>query len=672
MQGGNLRITELQEFHERVTKLLCKAEQRTGDERSAASGKRPGHQKTPAFILSLVRTAALDLEHPRLPKGGFTDVGLHTGGIPRDTAWPLARETCRVLLALHCRCAEASTHPEELWAQALAHFDLWILNRQVAAIKPHLLGQDILTGTMQILDSAAAKGSQLSQSGQIGDEACNAFLDDCCAARNLLDNAAAERALTKAQAFTLEPTTVTDICGSDRCYLPLGSTPAAMVPKATRNGLEEARARAQRNLGALPVLRAFPCPIKEVKTAMCNWKEWSASNGKVAPQLALRSLEEELFRRAAEGIDRHTIAISEMGDLVEAVDMYREMLSSLMGTLSEDNAMPMLSVEMRSRELLVVWVAFCLVHASMGEDILENPKYGVALRGDDLRHLTLSDKLATDAALGVAAYLKKWGRHRPGGEVFSLRDNGSATFQMATEYSAGNAKLQGCLTRELRDAKARVDAHWAEVQRKQALARTLRASLANARAEVSRCKAEQEAAYGSYLSCPWDTNASRRHETAHSSLSSAASKVLALERELQAAEQSPPAVIQPLPENTARAQCTLFFLHMPSHFRHLSRLSFLGQQLLLPMSPVELPAVQVTGLTLSLHGHHGNYQSSTWCSCPTAPGGAMEGAVGLMTKAEVPDQNDIGPRHVDSLHLPSDGVWYPDSLHPTRLRFCVL
>ena len=28
-----------------------------------------------------------------VPCGGFTDVGLHTGGRPRDTAWPLVRET---------------------------------------------------------------------------------------------------------------------------------------------------------------------------------------------------------------------------------------------------------------------------------------------------------------------------------------------------------------------------------------------------------------------------------------------------------------------------------------------------------------------------------------------------------------------------------------------------
>ena len=669
MQGGKLRNAELQGFHIRLKKLLCEAEARTGDKRSAASGKHPGHQKTPAFVLSLVKTAVtinVEGKRPYLPKGGFTDVGLHTGGIPRDTAWPLARETCRVLLAIHCSCTEASTHPEELWAQALAHFDLWILKRQVAAVKPRLLRQDILTGTMQILDCAAAKGSLLVQSGQISDEACNAFLEGCCTARNLLDNAAAKRALRKAQAFTLEPGTVTEMCGSDCCHPPLGKTPAAMMPRATSSGLKEARARAQKNLGALPVLQAFSSAFKDAKSAMCTWKEWAASNGKVAPQLALRSLEEELFRRAAEGISRHTIQISEMDDLAEAVDMYREILSSLMGKLAVERSMPMLSVELRSRELLVVWVAFCLVHASMGEDILTNPMYGVALRWEDLRHLTLSDKLGTDAALGVATYLKQWRSH-PGGEVFSLRDNGSATFQMATEYSARNAKLNDCLTLELRDAKARVDAHWAEVQRKQSEARTLRTQLAHARAKVSQREAEKEAARVSYQLRPSNASTIRRFDDACHYLSSAEGEVRALEIKLKAAEQSPQPVIQPLPKDNGRAQCTLFFLHMPRHFRHLSRLSFLGQQLLLPVPPGDQQRghlIQVAGLNASLHGHHGIYRRDTWCPSPTAPGGATEGAVGLMTKGSVPEQKDIGSRHVDYLNSPSDGVWYPDSLHP--------
>ena len=57
---------------------------KTGDSRSAAGGKQ-GHQKTPAFIHALMMQAfecECDDEckcPPKVPKGGFTDCGLHTG-----------------------------------------------------------------------------------------------------------------------------------------------------------------------------------------------------------------------------------------------------------------------------------------------------------------------------------------------------------------------------------------------------------------------------------------------------------------------------------------------------------------------------------------------------------------------------------------------------------------
>lgn len=94
-----------------LTVLLQKAQERKGEKRSAA-GNNQGHQKTPAFLHALVLDAVLvvlkniDLDdfiqsgrqHP--PRGGFTDVGLHTGGQYRNTSWPLVKETFKVKLML--------------------------------------------------------------------------------------------------------------------------------------------------------------------------------------------------------------------------------------------------------------------------------------------------------------------------------------------------------------------------------------------------------------------------------------------------------------------------------------------------------------------------------------------------------------------------------------------
>ena len=73
--------------------LLSKAAERKGDKRSAA-GNEQGNQKTPAMVRAILTDALAQLESEdeptegsTAPRGGFTDVGLHTGGHARNTAW---------------------------------------------------------------------------------------------------------------------------------------------------------------------------------------------------------------------------------------------------------------------------------------------------------------------------------------------------------------------------------------------------------------------------------------------------------------------------------------------------------------------------------------------------------------------------------------------------------
>lgn len=75
----------------------CKKE--TKDKRSAGHNPR-GRQLTPAFVEAVLRDVLADPDteagkrNVTNPRGGFTDVGLHTGGERRNTAWPLVRLRC--------------------------------------------------------------------------------------------------------------------------------------------------------------------------------------------------------------------------------------------------------------------------------------------------------------------------------------------------------------------------------------------------------------------------------------------------------------------------------------------------------------------------------------------------------------------------------------------------
>ncbi len=99
-----------------------------------------------------------------------------------------------------------------------------------------------------------------------------------------------------------------------------------------------------------------------------------------------------------------------------------------------------------------------------------------------------------DAALGVAAYLRARASP-PSRQLFALRDpGGTGTFEFAAQFAAGDEALAALQAAEGRDAQARVDAHWAEVRRKQALAAQLRATLSRLRVELASLDASVAAA----------------------------------------------------------------------------------------------------------------------------------------------------------------------------------
>lgn len=99
-------------FHEVVT-LVAYLTNKRQDEKPYDNKK--GSQRTPAFISAVVTDAITLLEAGvtagnvtlranqalvqntvTMPRGGFTDVGLHTGGVPRHTSWPLVQQTLKV------------------------------------------------------------------------------------------------------------------------------------------------------------------------------------------------------------------------------------------------------------------------------------------------------------------------------------------------------------------------------------------------------------------------------------------------------------------------------------------------------------------------------------------------------------------------------------------------
>ncbi|KAG2441635.1 hypothetical protein HXX76_003254 [Chlamydomonas incerta] len=654
--GGTIRWWEWPPLLEAVGQLV--------DDQSAV--KTPGGEEVPFARTPRYIRAALETELHQLLRqpaastaaagGSSSRSSGHTGGSTAAVAahgatWSLVQAAIRQVVRLLWRDGEDpdGEDPEDpdgsadlLFRRAMAHMDLWLLRRQVQCL---LLGSSgaaatpvALTAAMHMLRATAAKAANLAAEG----DDVSAFESACAAAREQLERAAAERAWQAAEQHCVPEMGSPDALGEMR--LPAGVLPGLPPAQRTAGALKAAaKERAQANLGSVPLLEPG-ASFRDMQQLLLS-AHWAKPAGDAMAQLVLRSVERELFTRvtavagggSSSNRSRTQLSDEELEALQAVVDKYRGALHAFLQTPAAQSAM---RSELRSREVLVVWCAYCLAHDSLAQRHPLVREYGPALQFADLRHLVLSDRQAVDALLAVAAYLnakqQQQCRRRP---LFSLRDGGRGTFDFAERFAAQDSRLQQILDSERADAETRVSAHWAVVQQQ-------KRELDEARQQLAAWHAQQGL---------------------KEKQSEYATRISALEK--------PPApVLQPLPTADGAARRWLFFLHMPPAFRCLSRLSFLAQQLLLPRpldgrSPqlaavhtavsVQEPPTSVTAY------YNGRRAQRTYITSPTWPSGGQDGSVLLYSAGDPPEK--AGPGSIDQYNSPSDGVWYPDSLTPSML-----
>jgi hypothetical protein len=526
----------------------------------------------------------------------------------------------------------------------MAHLDLWLLNHQLQLISPDTATPKAINCCMQMLESAAKKAGALAMERHD----VSRFEAACAAAKGQIKAAAGLRALGVAQKYQLPP--AEELLGGcehlGTWRSPKGVIPPAYEVHAEGGGLAAARKRAENNLGSLMVLEEGKPLGEALQLLLLLFKQQqqqggygsagvAAAGGDVAFLLALRAVEQELFSRAIAGFTTGRLDDEKEVQLLEdVVDAYRKASQDFISSKASEAFM---KVELRSRELLVVWVAYCMQFEAVRTMCPLAAEYGVSLDYKDLRHLVLSDRSAVDATLAVAAYLSQ--QEKPGKDLFSLRGGGEATFRFAEEFAKQDQRMMEVWQQEERDADARVENHWKEVKRKQKLAAELREKLTQLRAEYSLLSASAVSLYSklSHIQSP-------QYYSARREASSKQSEADKTEPKLKAAEQAPAPVIQPLPHDKARALQWVFFLYMPPVLRCLSRSSFLARQLL--VAPPENPgqaveSTKVEAFKSSMSEHYTIHQKSSYHSPSSSRTGA-EGRVLLRSYDEPPEPKDVG------------------------------
>jgi hypothetical protein len=261
---GNIPVASLVTFQKAYAKVMKPVKSRKGPQRSAANS-HGGHQFTPAFVLALAQAALAEAVAPacynddslaervldRLAanpsRGGFTDVGRHTGGEPRDTQLALT-----MALAFHvlCHCngndCRPLLEPAVVFEHLAAEFYLWQAEQSLVETDTGWTPQAI-DAVMSALKLGAASGAALADSGL---RDMHPFVLRCEAARAALAAAVTAQAQAMADNFVLRLSMPTS---AELSAMP---SPTMQLSAPSREALgpdiEAARARAFGNIVWVP------------------------------------------------------------------------------------------------------------------------------------------------------------------------------------------------------------------------------------------------------------------------------------------------------------------------------------------------------------------------------------------------------------------------------------
>ncbi|KAL7561124.1 hypothetical protein ACA910_009179 [Epithemia clementina (nom. ined.)] len=666
LQVGRILKSELDDFVRKFQANLAQARQRRGNKRSS-SNREQGHQKTPAFILALVKQAMKKGKAVELAKGGFTDNGLHTGGKRRNTSFPLVRSIVDFRLS-HADTQKGSTM---LFGRLMTYFDIRIADeymRQCESSSTDSKGLQRmkLDKTREILVVASHKFAKLDEE--------RFQLDSLLKYAEIIKEGAENKlkSLQEAEASVFQLKHLRAILNLPGALRDPDVTIDMNPPQCPAESFQAIQARAKRNVGLVPVYNWKNGIDFEEIDSWCSSDSLSPCTRLEDCWLVVRTIEDLFWRHA---LCLGETSASNVIDICNVVKVYRKAVNSLLTSLDKLHTR---KTEIYSREVLVTWVAYCIVFtkckADHGNDL---PNMGVCLRYQDLEHLVLADKRLLSVTHHVKCFVKN--HYDENNEMFSLRCQDS-TFSKGEIFARRNF---GHVYRgEVEDAQRRETAYWLAVESKKQCLIILRQELDILKLEQTGIEAETDAAREAWSSsCYMGVgNRALKHELSQSErrLSEIRTKVSRKMSEIKTMNKAPEHVEQPLPKNESEAFKWLFFLHMPEQLRILATLGFTAQQMLMPKLEVfqsgRVPVYGIDGPevlgTLAhtmpsdsiVNYHNSTKQIRTYCASNSYRG--QNGQVGLQTQVPFASRKPEFPKLVDQIGQSYHGLWSPDGCHP--------
>ncbi|KAJ3312282.1 hypothetical protein HDU76_002913 [Blyttiomyces sp. JEL0837] len=663
IECGHVQSDQLDKVLENIKELMKKASTITGDERSAASGKQ-GHQRTPSFVRAIIEQAIIGDENLEvLPRGGSTDVGLHTGGRARETVVPCIVAVLRFLLP----------SDESLIQKFFAHFHMFVLDKLLVMSRAKVVSflgrnEDQQEMSIDFVSGGSDGGFSVTTFDEVFkilSEASNLLIHLADDGFDVEDSVLRCSKFRKEMDRQLNEISRYNVKRSRLNFDNEHPAPvAATIPKLievidTPLDFNEVKSRALANTHWYPTMTEM--------SALTNFEEvkkWIMhSNFNLKPSMAryflrMSQVQELMFAKTSLLSDPSIyLPLTELEALLVIVTEYQtwftNWLASPDSTKSSDGGL--MFVQLRSLETLVVWIAFCLVHKSNVSTIPLMQKYGIPLDPTKLRNLSLDSKLAVTACLNVCRYLTQVNKATAGALFYP--DSSQSTLDFARSYATNDEEMLRRWEEEKIYAEARKQEFEKKVEDKRVLVRSLESTLRSMETELQTLSDDRDTAEKNYQRSRYRSAQSTR-DHARSAYNRQQNLISNQHRQIKEAKRCPPFVVEPLPKGKNEALTVIFFFMMPRNIGIMNEVLHLAQGTLVPRAPwhngLEIDNEYMIAQEPRKHTWLQHYDIYANPSSDNSINGAFDIR---MHWYKVPQ--NYGPEMITTLYNVSECIWYP-------------
>jgi hypothetical protein len=640
---GQFNVSEWDQVQEKFQSILKKGQRRVGDERSATN--KTSHQKTPAWIACMfiliidVWRAAISGEKKRIEldteptgdnsfstKGGWTDVGLHSGGLPKDTAWPLVKIAFGFVLGNFL-----------LLEKALLWLDLTLAVHYGKGLDS--VQMDEIEVVYNILDSVIVEATKFAAPNVQYQYNMSKINQEATSLRDDLSKLIEKNCEFTHQKYQMDLDKEYEIAHQFAGMAP----PKKLIGTTNIATKEEIETKVWNNIS---ITIPFVAPKTHQFSALLKYMDSQNTRNIL---LTMNIIQDFFFEQSKSLIGTDLVPLSEANSIQILVKKYNTVLSKWLETKESNYLM---KTKYKSSLVLMCWIAMCLVHKSSIDVHPLLNEYQIPNLYSELAILVLDLKNASDAVLAVSNYIECQNKKKKA----ALFGGGSqeSTLSFSTLFARNDEKMLDILVQEKKFAKIRTIKRWDVILEKKRALKVLREELKHLKANeltllnsYNAIKSSYETEYrrnADYIT-EYERSLDKQSKEAYSLFVSAKNNVESKNSQINNTKKAPPFITNPLPSNDDLAFPVVFFLNCPDLIRIYGELSFLAQEVLLLGKKMPWKTTCTSPWRIYYELHDGNF-------------GCKPFEVTLHPNMKIP--NAKGSENVDYISNENDGVFYPD------------